>query len=98
MKPDLFVGVEPGVLVIRIPIDTLAWAANHGPLNNGEVPMFRVTDNALFAGSVALALEREDEDGSTPVTRMFDAAFERAIEDCDSGVELLDKHGNPEAD
>ena len=81
MKPELFVGIESECLLIRLPIATLAFAAE-------QVPIFplKVLDNSLFAAAVVHALHEEAEDGSTPVTRMIDAACENAAEDCDNGT------------
>ena len=46
-----------------------------------------MTDEAVFAQSVANALNAEEEDGSTPITRMLDKAFEHVIEWGEDGIE-----------
>ena len=43
-------------------------------------------DPTKFARGVLIGLQDEEEDGSTPVTRIFDAVFIRAAED-DMGVD-----------
>lgn len=84
----LKIGVEKGELVIRIGIDTLAWCFEIGEGNqsfddeaNDFRREFKVTDVKKFAEGVANALCDEEEDGSTPITRILDSAFIRAVED-----------------
>lgn len=79
-----------GDLVIRVSVGTLAHAALHSDYffdcaENG-MPL-KITDEDQFAESVARALNREEEDGSTPVTRMLDDAFEWVSEQGEEGVE-----------
>ncbi len=81
MHPELFVGVESDCLVIRIPVKTLAWAAEHIP-DEG----LKVSNPDVFAQSVTRALCDEGEDGSTVVTRMFDATFNWVAEQGEDGL------------
>lgn len=92
MRPELFVGIEADCLIIRLPIATLAFAAE-------QVPIFplKVLDHSLFAASVVNALCRESEDGSTPVTQMIDAACEIAAEDCDNGTNWEEEMENDDS-
>lgn len=104
----LTVGVEADELVIRIGVDTLAFAFETGEENqpfDEEANDFRrswkVIDKHKFANGVGSALCNEEEDGSTPLTKVLDEAFIRAVED-DAGVaedgrlvtsEMLEYHG-----
>lgn len=77
-------------LVISLRISTLAHAARHSEhfYNCAEsgTPL-KITDEAVFAQSVATALNREKEDGSTPITRMLDEATEWVSEQGEEGIE-----------
>lgn len=80
-------------LVISLRISTLAHAASHSEhfYNCAEsgTPL-KITDEAVFAQSVANALNREEEDGSTPITRMLDEATEWVSEQGEEGIEEED--------
>jgi hypothetical protein len=89
----LTVGVEGDQLVIRIGVDTLAWCYEISDDNqpyDEKIGDFRrawkVTDPHKFAKGVGIGLQDEEEDGSTPLTMILDAACVRAIED-DMGVD-----------
>lgn len=76
-------------LVISIGIDTLAFAAaNCERFYDGESGDYtaRVTDNREFAREVALALQHEKEDGTTPVHVLLDNAFEYVVGDGGNGI------------
>lgn len=79
-----------GKLIISLRISTLAHAARHSDYffrcAEDGTPL-KITDEAVFAKSVAYALNAEEEDGSTPITRMLDAAFEHVSEQGEEGVE-----------
>lgn len=83
----LTVVVEDGELRISIGIDTLAYAIEMNP-DQGDEQRFVITDNAEFADGVAAALQEEEEDGTTPVHLLFDAAAQAAIEAGASGIGL----------
>lgn len=82
--------IEGDRLVISLRISTLAHAARHSQyfdaLEEDGHPLV-ITDEAEFARSVVRGLNREEEDGSTPVTRMLDDAFEWVCEQGEEGVE-----------
>ena len=88
----LTVALDSEAIVIRLPLSVLpaalegAWAASGIDLH------FRVTDVGKFAPEVVRALEEEEEDGTTPVHRLFDAAFNAAIEQGAEGVEEVDEN------
>lgn len=82
--------IVDGKLVISLRISTLAHAARNSEhfFNCAEsgTPL-KITDETMFATSVANALNREEEDGSTPITRMLDEATEWVIEQGEEGIE-----------
>lgn len=89
----LTVGVEGDQLVIRIGVDTLAWAFEISEENqpfdeklNDFRGSWKVIDRHKFAKGVGIGLQDEREDGSTPLTDVLDKACIKAIED-DMGVE-----------
>ncbi len=82
--------IVDGRLVISLRIGTLAHAARHCDHFDRcaeEGQPLKITDEAAFAKSVAHALNAEEEDGSTPITRMLDKAFEHVSEWGEEGVE-----------
>ncbi len=89
MNP-LDVKLEGAELVIRIPVDTLAFAAQQGdmwPQDDHMKPTAFITDETVFAKEVIHALTKEEEDGTTLVHLMFDKAFTYITENGCDGVE-----------
>jgi hypothetical protein len=89
----LTLGVEGDELVIRIGVDTLVFAFETGEENqpyDEKVRDYRrswkVTDKHKFAKGVSDRLCDEEEDGSTPLTKILDEAYIGAVED-DMGVD-----------
>ena len=79
-----------GKLVISLRISTLAHAArnsNHFFICAENGAPIKITDETVFAESVARALNREEEDGNTPITRMLDEATEWVSEQGEDGIE-----------
>ena len=80
-------------LVLRIGVNTLAWAGGHcpdfwdGEAANADGPYIKVTDPLAFAREVALALNAEREDGSNLLSDVLDAAIKAAVEDGCEGVD-----------
>lgn len=79
--------VRDGVLEIRIAVAMLPVALRGAYDAGGMDQRFKVTDADKFAHEVARALNDEEEDGTTPIHSMFDAAFQSAIENGAEGVE-----------
>lgn len=75
--------IEGDQIVIRVGIPHLPHAVSVAPTAYG----FKVTDVSIFAAQLVRALNREDEDGSTPIHRMFDRAFEDVIESDGDGID-----------
>lgn len=81
---DQFVSIEIG-------IDTLKAAAErHDDFWQPQTDKFAlvVTDSDLFARAVRVELIRESEDGSTPLSRMLDAAIREAVEQGADGLDF----------
>jgi hypothetical protein len=89
----LSVEVEGDELVIRIGVDTLVFAfetsEDNNPFDEDTDDFrreFKVTDKHEFAKGVANSLRDEEEDGSTPITKILDEAYIGAVES-DMGVD-----------
>ena len=79
--------IEGDEIVIRLPIATIGVAVQAGnDLLVFDVPI-RVTDAALFAPEMVAALNDEDEEGTTPIMKLFDAAVWSAFEGGAEGIE-----------
>jgi hypothetical protein len=78
-KRPLMVKIEHGEVVIRIGVDVLAFAAEKGPVFDMEDPP-QIIDKNEWARDVVTELEREEEDGTTPIHAMLDAAMRAAVE------------------
>ncbi len=81
--------IEGGNIVIRIPIKLLSeeWLLPAELLDDTCNPTVVVTDAKKFAKDFIYELEREEEDGSTPVHRLLDTAFVAAIGNGAEGVD-----------
>lgn len=82
--------IEDGILKINLQISTISHAARcseyfYACRESGH-PL-EIRDEATFAMSVKRALNEESEDGSTPITRMLDAAFRAVVDSGADGVE-----------
>ena len=88
----LTVEVTKSELVIRIGINTLAFAAEHNPdlfdpETNKTPPYRRIVNKIALAKDTANALLEERENGSTPISRVLDECIESAIEGGSEAVE-----------
>ena len=94
----LKVFIENGVLVMLIGVECLANAVKLNPdlteynEKSGEWNEPKVTDPDKFAAEVAIALQSEDEDGTTLVHTALDTAAMNAIENGAEGIELPADH------
>lgn len=84
MKQQLSVKIEDGQLKISIGIALLAFVVQGSDQWPEE---FQITDIRDFAKSMIRRLQDEEEDGTTPVHRMFDAAADQILEQGDDGVD-----------
>lgn len=90
-------------IVISVSLDALATAVGATPAledydeeTNDFAPPI-VTDKQAWAREVVRQLNREQEDGTTPIHLMFDAAFVEAIEQGAEGVLLREDDGYKDA-
>ncbi|MBN9034242.1 MAG: hypothetical protein J0I23_31150 [Rhizobiales bacterium] len=84
MSAPLTVTVEDGQLKISIGIALLAFAVQSPEAWPED---FYICDIPEFAKSMARRLQREEEDGTTLVHRMLDAAADEALEQGDDGFD-----------
>ncbi len=95
-----------GVLTIEIGIDTNAFATLHStyawqltdPKRTGKEQdprkVFKITSPRGFAADVKRALLEEEEDGSSLLTNVLDAASEKAIEDGSQYFSEIETHNH----
>jgi hypothetical protein len=88
-KQRLRCAIEGDQLVIRIGFEALKMAAEYCPEfqteDCGDGPWETVVDVAELAKDVKRALEDEEEDGTTPLHKLFDDAFVAARDDGSAG-------------
>ena len=92
MDTPLTIGIECDNLVIRIGIETLAFAVENCPdpffWDEEARPRVKVFDRTVWAHEFIRQLTHEEEDGSTPLDRLFDQMAIAAIEDGAQGVHV----------
>jgi hypothetical protein len=79
--------IKDGNIIIQLPVRNLKMAVKGYVDADFGLDPFVVTDSKAFAKGVVRALNEEEEDGRSPIHRMFDAAFEQALADGSDGVE-----------
>lgn len=98
-QAPLSVSVQDGELVIRIGVDALAmafaysdWANQYDEGDDAYIRNVAITDTIRFAKDVALAMQHEEENGSSPLTDLLDSATQAAVEDgsiaCEYGKKI----------
>lgn len=86
--------IENGAITITLLVKKLPiaiecmWAAGYSDIR------YKVTDADVFAKEFVRALNRESEDGTTAIHKLFDAA---ALEAIDQGAEGIEEHEEQEA-
>lgn len=85
--------IENGDIVIRITPDALRFASENGILNTwfpakSDFRSVRVTDLDKWRDAILRALNREAENGDTPVHLMLDGCLQYAAEQGEEGVEI----------
>lgn len=68
---------------ISIGVELLAFAVSHTP----ELEDIVITDTEVFVDEIVNYLMHEEEDGTTPLHRAFDAAALDAVENGCGGIE-----------
>jgi len=85
--------VEGDELVIRIGVEMLAFAAEHLEELVEEAgdrdTVAKVSDHVEFARHVARELNREGEDGTTPIHALLDEAILQAVEDGSDAIAVF---------
>lgn len=85
--------VESDCLRIAIGVGTLVFAFENGEANNpfddatnNYIRQVRIGDQTQFAKDVCHEMNREGEDGSTPLTRFLDSMMDEAVEQGSLGI------------
>jgi hypothetical protein len=90
----LHVELHDEVITITLPIKDLKFAVQASPFfehydeESGEFLEPKITNSRAFADDVVRELVREEEDGTTIVHKMFDQAFENAVDQGAEGIVL----------
>lgn len=79
-----------GKIVITLAISHLQTAINGGTLLGTIDGSWKLTDPDAFAKELLVSLHSEDEEGTTVIHRMFDAAINEAIEQGAEGIEEVE--------
>lgn len=90
--------VEGDELVMRITLDALCHAVTFGdnwPTQDNGLSGATITDRDLFVKEIIRELERENEQGATPLHFLLDNAALAAIE---AGSEAVELHENADED
>lgn len=93
--------LEGDELVIRITTDTLLHSVTLGeqwPTDYKGEPLATIVDRPLFVQDIIHELLREDEQGATPLHRLFDQAAEDALEAGSGAVVLRDEDDDAEGE
>lgn len=89
MKPLRCV-IKKNAILIEVGFDVVKFATEHHPElydDERDGGNYAVTDIKEFAKEVVSAINKEEEDGSSPLTNLFDAAIMDAICQGAEGVE-----------
>lgn len=88
------VSIEHGALVVRIGINTLAyavtysdWANPYDTATGDYIRTFVIVDQERFAKDVLHEMLREREDGSTPLSDFLDKMSEEAVNQGSIGLD-----------
>lgn len=79
--------IVDGALVIRVPLENFHAVIECAWMMCYLKTRFKITDINVFAAELVRQLNREDEQGTTPVHMMFDRCINEAIEQGAEGVE-----------
>jgi hypothetical protein len=80
---------QNGDIVITLSIEAITHTLRMLITDDNGDPEYRVIDAVKFAKDVAMELRREEEDGTTLVSEMLDAAVERAVENGAEGIKEI---------
>lgn len=79
--------IEGDAVVIRVTLSSIPAIIDGGWGCGAISPRMKITDVQAFAKDWVSELNREAEDGSTPIHKMFDATINEAIEQGAEGIE-----------
>ena len=82
--------IRDGLIIISIEVAALPLIVSGSCAAAGLDGFWKVTDSEAFSREVVRALNDEEEDGTTRVHRLFDAAFNEAINQGAEGIEEVD--------
>lgn len=85
--------IDDGNIVIRLPLANLQTIMDGGFACNAYEARYKVLDQAGAGKDICSALNDEDEDGTTPIHRLFDAAINEAL---NQGSEFFEEHEDQE--
>lgn len=83
--------IEGDAIVIRVPIAYLSTIVEGGWAAGGYDTHFKVMDAPVFAKELCSALNDEDEEGTTPIHRLFDKCIVAASESGAEGIDVLNE-------
>lgn len=90
--------VVNGALHFCVGAQTIKWAVENHPellsISDYGKPTFLVDDPVAFLNELVAVINREEEDGSTLLTRMLDDAIIQAVEDGSDGLRYVED-GDP---
>lgn len=91
-SPEL-ISIDGGDIVIRITLDALVFASEHGCLCTfsklkNDFRTVKVHDPVQWRDAIVRALRREKENGDTPVHLMLDEALEYALDQGEEGISV----------
>lgn len=94
MEHPLSINIIDGELVIRVGINVLASAiASGNDFHNFDedkdeyIRSFAISNADRFASDVVIELGREEEDGSSPLSKLLDSVGQAAIDEGSVGIE-----------
>lgn len=77
-----------GVITIRIPVENLTPIIEGAWATGNLMGRLRLTNSSEFALDLLRELNRESEDGSTPIHRLFDKCIYEAVDQGAQGIEF----------
>jgi hypothetical protein len=80
--------IEGDDIVIRLYVGTLPVIVSGGWACNA-LPPLKVTDSGEFAKELCRSLNREDDEGTTPIHRLIDKSVLHAVEQGAFGIEEI---------
>lgn len=85
--------VRDGAIMIRLPLANLQSIMDGGFLCLAYDKRYRILDAEGAAKEICAALNDGDEEGTTPIHRLFDAAINEAL---NQGAQFIDEHPTQE--